>query len=142
MTRKEAMRLTMQADTLRSLGFTPDEAEQLRRISMALHSWFERECGTGNGCIERDKTTNKPYWLNSDTMKRYPIRDMEAGAMKRLAGIIAERNKRNWHPVMPEPVSTYIQGDPRGASLYIIRPGDVPEGADVEAYYNRGICVY
>lgn len=24
----------------------------------------------------------------------------------------------------------------------ILRPGDVPDGADVSAYYNRGICVY
>ena len=36
----------------------------------------------------------------------------------------------------------YIQSDPRGAALYIIRPGDVPEGADVASCYNRGICVY
>lgn len=34
MTKREAERLTMQADTLRALGFTRDEAEQLRRISI------------------------------------------------------------------------------------------------------------
>jgi hypothetical protein len=39
-------------------------------------------------------------------------------------------------------LSSYIQTDPRGAALYIIRPGDVPEGGDVNAYYSRGICVY
>lgn len=36
----------------------------------------------------------------------------------------------------------YVQTDPRGAALYILRPGDVPEGADPSACYNRGICVY
>jgi hypothetical protein len=39
-------------------------------------------------------------------------------------------------------VTPYIQTDPRGAALYILRPGDVPEGKDAGAYYNRGICVY
>jgi hypothetical protein len=36
----------------------------------------------------------------------------------------------------------YVQTDPRGASLYILRPGDVPEGADVDGYYSRGLPVY
>jgi hypothetical protein len=39
-------------------------------------------------------------------------------------------------------MQAYVQGDPRGASLYIIRQGDVPEGQDVDSYYNRGIAVY
>ena len=39
-------------------------------------------------------------------------------------------------------LSSYVQGDPRGAALYILRPGDVPEGASVDSYYNRGIAVY
>jgi hypothetical protein len=38
-------------------------------------------------------------------------------------------------------MSAYIQGDPRGAPLYIFRPGDVPEGQQAESYYNRGIAV-
>lgn len=41
-----------------------------------------------------------------------------------------------------DPITYYLQTDPRGAALYILRPGDVPEGKDVDAYYNRGICVY
>ncbi len=36
----------------------------------------------------------------------------------------------------------YVQGDPRGCALYILRPGDVPEGAEVDRYYSRGIAVY
>lgn len=152
MTRKEAMRLTMQADTLRALGFTQGEAESLRRISMTLHRWHELECGLEHGCIERDETTNKPYWASSyvsGKSGRTPIADRETGALKRLANTIAARNGRqplrrfgkgNAQP--GNPVRTYIQTDPRGAALYIIRPGDVPEGANVESYYSRGICVY
>lgn len=39
-------------------------------------------------------------------------------------------------------LSYYVQGDPRGASLYILRPGDVPEGKEVDGYYSRGVAVY
>jgi hypothetical protein len=140
MTRKEAERLAHQSAALQSLGFTSEEAEQLRRISMALHRWHELECGTDNGCIERDETTGKPYWLNSYTMKRSPMADRENGALKRLAAILARVNVQRAGKVGP--LSAYIQTDPRGAALYIIRPGDVPQGEDVAAYYNRGICVY
>lgn len=27
-------------------------------------------------------------------------------------------------------------------SLYVLRPGDVPEGGSVDAYYSRGVAVY
>jgi hypothetical protein len=140
MTRKEAERLAHQSAALQSLGFTSEEAEQLRRISMALHRWHELECGTDSGCIERDETSGKPYWLNSYTMKRSPMADREKGALKRLAAIVARVNVQRAGKVGP--LSAYIQTDPRGAALYIIRPGDVPQGEDVAAYYNRGICVY
>jgi hypothetical protein len=130
----------MMMETLQSLGFTRDECEQLRRISMQLHSWHERECGTDNGCIERDETTGKAYWLNSHSMRRYPIRDMEAGALRRLQNIVAERNDRAIGRVLicesenEITVKPYVQTDPRGAALYIIRPQDVPEGASVESF--------
>lgn len=140
MTRKEAERLTHQENNLLSLGFTSEEADQLRRISMTLRRWHELECGTDNGCVERDEETGKAYWLNSMTMKRSPIADRETGALKRLAAIIARVNVQRAGKVGK--LSAYVQTDPRGAALYIIRPGDVPEGADVSAYYNRGICVY
>jgi hypothetical protein len=39
-------------------------------------------------------------------------------------------------------LTAYVQTDPRGAALYVLRPGDVPDGADVSAYYSRGIAVY
>ena len=147
MNKREAERQTRQMDVLQSLGFTRDEAEALRRISMTLQRWHELECGTDNGCIERDETTDKPYWVSEwggqwSTGKRCrtPIADRETGARKRLAAIVARRNAPYKFP--HHQIAAYIQGDPRGAALYIIRPGDVPEGADVGAYYSRGICVY
>jgi hypothetical protein len=60
------------------------------------------------------------------------IPDRETGAKKRLAKILAR---------YPD-LRSYVQGDPRGASLYILEPGNVPEGESIDAYYNRGIAVY
>lgn len=164
MTRKEAERQTRQMDTLRSLGFTRDEAEQLRRISMTLRRWFELECGDSNEyvswAIERDDNGDGPPYLvrhiyghgrTPDRTTRTRIPDRETGAQKRLAAIVDARNKRCYRagnyldPNDPRQgmwLTTYIQTDPRGAALYILRPGDVPEGGDPSAYYNRGVCVY
>lgn len=99
--------------------------------------------------------------------RSYPTPDREKGAIKRLDKIIADRNAReiegaeriqdapdgnryahfgkNEGPFLTlevKDLSYYLQTDPRGASLYIIRPGDVPEGKDVSAYYSRALCVY
>lgn len=144
MTKREAERRNFQENTLVNLGFTRDEAEALRRISMTLHRWHELECGVDGGGVEQDEVTGKVTWYSSHTGKRTPYADRETGAKKRLAAILAARNERfaNAGNGREHLVSTYIQTDPRGAALYIIRPGDVPEGKDVASYYNRGICVY
>ena len=99
---------------------------------MQLHGWHERECGTDNGCIERDDTTGKTYWRNAMSGRRYRIPDRETGALKRLNAIMAA------YPSL----SAYVQGDPRGASLYVLHPGDVPEGAQPDSHYDRGLAVY
>jgi len=116
---------------LQAIGIAYDDAEALRRISMTLHRWHELECGDGNGCIERDETTGKACWLNSHSMRRSPIPDREKGALKRLAAIMTR---------YPE-LDSYVQGDPRGSALYILRPGDVPPGGSADSYYNRGVVV-
>lgn len=148
MTRKETERRNKQEAALLNLGFTTAEAESLRRISMTLHRWHELECGNGNGCIERDEQTSRPMWHNSLNGRMTPIADRETGAQKRLKAIMRAHHDRqtpSWpegKAVYPNPLSYYIQTDPRGAALYIIRPGDVPQGQSVESYYTRGIVVY
>lgn len=117
---------------IRALGITGEDAYALRRIAMTLHRWHELECGTDSGCVERAESTGKAYWLNSYTMRRSPIADRETGALKRMAKIMAR------YPTL----QAYVQGDPRGASLYILKPDDVPEGASVDSYYSRGVAVY
>jgi len=124
-------------ETLTSAGISLNDALALRRISMTLHRWHELECGDGSGFIERGENgEGKPFMVrwNSYTGKRmqWAIPDREKGALKRLASIMAR------YPAL----TSYVQGDPRGAALYILRPGDVPEGKDVNAYYSRGLAVY
>lgn len=108
------------------------DAYALRRIAMTLHRWHELESGASNGAVERDEETSKTYWYNAMTGDRYPTADRETGALNRLAAIMEH------YPTL----SYYVQGDPRGAALYILRPGDVPEGGDPSAYYSRGVAAY
>lgn len=108
------------------------DAYALRRISMTLHRWHELECGVEGGGVERDETTGKVTWYNSYTGRRTPYQDRETGAIKRLKAIMAR------YPGL----SAYVQTDPRGAALYILRPGDVPAGGDVSCCYSRGIAIY
>lgn len=164
MTKREAIRQTEQERALMSLGFTREEANQLRRISMTLRRWYELECGVANGGVERDETTGKTFWYWSRTGKRTPYPDRETGAKRRLRAIVDARNARRngecaacsngsgtgdvrdygqgQHVHVPDVLRVYLQTDPRGAALYLLRPGDVPNGEDVQAYYARGICVY
>ena len=157
MTRKEAERQTRQADQLRALGFTAGEAEELRRISMTLQRWHAGECGTDRACLvrgrwDREKAEfvyaddGRPYWelASGSGRARYQVTpDRERGARKRLMAILNARNVRIGSLTDPTTrVDAYLQTDPRGAALYILRPGDVPEGKDPGSYYDRGICVW
>jgi len=138
---------------LQSLGFTYDEAAQLRRIEMTLQRWGELECGDGNEygswAIERDEATEKPYMVRhhyrhgqgKDSVTRYAVADREAGALRRLAKIVLARNSRgnagNW-------VYYYHQGDCRGCNLYLLtREQLTQDGAllPIDQYYTRGLAV-
>ena len=113
-------------------GFTWDDACTLRRISMTLHRWAERECGDARGCISRDEETGKPYWESSWGGTPYQIADREAGALRRLKAVMAKYP--DW--------TYYHQGDPRGAALYIIRKDSLEPGQSLDSYYTRGVAVY
>ena len=118
---------------LQALGFSYEEAFQLRRIEMTLRRWAEQECGDGNGhaswAIERDETTNRPYkvvYPHNGKSVRYPIADREAGALRRLKTIVAARNARSGYSDTHDNfIHAYHQGDPRGCALYLIRHGDL-----------------
>lgn len=153
MTKAEAARRAHLENVLLSLGFTASEADSLRRISLTLRRWHELECGTDHGCIERDEATNKPYWVSEwgtqwgrGMRTRQPIADRETGARKRLAAILLDVNARRFDSLpnggQMKMIDAFVQTDPRGAALYILRPGDIPAGSKADECYSRGICVY
>ena len=145
LTKADRERLHRTFNALAEHGVSYADADALRRISMTLHRWHELECGDSNNyaswAIERDgdEPDSKPYMVRyshsapaGTKPSREAIPDRETGARKRLAAILAK------YPTL----GFYIQGDPRGAALYILRPGDIPEGSTPDSCYNRGICIY
>lgn len=146
MTKKEHERRRALHYALSSLGFTDNEIDKLRRISLTLHRWHELECGIDSGCIERDDD-GRPYWHNQYTGRRWPVADRETGAHRRLLAILRDVNGRKAERAsfvdnLRDDLKAYIQTDPRGAALYIIRPNDIPDGVEISSCYSRGICVY
>lgn len=136
----------MNRDTIEMLnrvqrrGLSLDDALAVRRVAMTLRRWYELECGDGNGYIERDETTDKPYYVNcrsryfaaNDLRARHVIADRERGAIRRLDKIMAR---------YPE-LAYYLQTDQRGASLYLYDPAQL-NGRDVDCCYSSvGTAVY
>ena len=156
-------------DSLTRAGIAYADATALRRISMTLHRWHELECGDGNDygswAIVRgeyakapdDRPSRQPdgtrwprefvhdddgapflehhhymHGRGKDTVSYTRLPDRERGALKRLAAIMAK------YPAL----TSYVQGDPRGCALYIMRPCDVREGASIDSCYSNGIAVY
>jgi hypothetical protein len=119
-------------EAVKRCGISEQDALRLRKDALTLHRWHELECGVEAGGVERDEVTGKVTWYSSHSGRRSPYPDRETPALKRIAEVM----KR--YPSL----SVYVQGDPRGASLYILRPGDVPEGEPVDSYYSRGVAVY
>jgi hypothetical protein len=120
-------------NNLAAVGITQQETATLLRCERTLQRWAERECGDGsNWGIERDEETGKPFnvYHGPGERMRYAIADRETGAIRRATAIAKAHG-----------LGIYHQGDCRGCMLYIIRPGDVPEGQAVGSYYNRGIAV-
>ena len=119
-------------DRLARIGIGYDDAQRFRRIAMKLHRWHELECGDDYGCIERDETTGKPCWTSSSSGRQHVIPDKERGALKRLASLMGK------YPHLIE----YVQTDPRGASLYLLRRTDLDGDMNIDSYYSRGTAIY
>lgn len=120
---------------LARLGLSTAEAMALRRIEMTLHRWAERECGDGSDwAIERDDATGRPYNVRHGNGRphRYAIADREAGALRRLAVIMAPHRRR---------LVAYHQGDPRGCALYIVPRKYLKPGDKLACLYTRGFAV-
>lgn len=139
---------------LAELGFTYEESKALYRAQLTLHRWAEAEC---NGEIERDETTNKPArhfrWSAFGqgpglSHQAFPIADREAGALRRVKGIVEARNARLGKGLNGAPddfILPYHQTDPRGCALYLVKQSDLGNGCSpslpLSSYYTRGLAV-
>jgi hypothetical protein len=136
MTKREREQRDWMQQAVERLGFTSDEFHALRRISMTLHRWHERE---RNGEIERmgDDGEGRPFTRRGNYVQANDPRsirfvaDRERGALKRLAKIMEGK----------EGVLSYVQGDPRGAALYLVPVAEL-RGQSIESVYSRGVAVY
>lgn len=124
-------------DSLAEHGLTDAEVDTLLRCERTLTNWSTRECGDGSDwAIEReelpDGSEGRPFnvYHGPGEARMYPIRDLEAGAMRRAEAIAKAHG-----------LTVYHQGDPRGCALYVMRPGDVRAGECVTGCYTRGIAV-
>lgn len=129
---------------LGALGFTYEEAQSLYRIELTLHRWAEAEC---NGEIQREEDgpfAGQPFrHYDNPRIASHPIADREAGALKRLANIIALRNARTPGD-HNECVIPYHQTDARGCALYLLTRAQLTQDGKalpVDQYYNRGLAV-
>jgi hypothetical protein len=96
---------------------TISQANILRRAELALHSWYEHEC---MGQWE-DEETGKVYRTNGYTT--WIVANTERGALRRIQKVCEELG-----------CGCYIQTDPRGRSLYILK--------DSSEEYTRGVCCF
>jgi len=131
MTKRQVQRYCWLCKALERYGIVQEELDALLRCERTLSRWAEAEC---NGEIQRDEETGKPVrYSGAQTGKLFSLGltpDREAAALKRATALAALHG-----------LTIYHQSDPRGCTLYLIRPGDIPEGKDVDAYYTNGVAI-
>ena len=128
-------------DRMINLGFSRAEAQALLKAERALTRFAELECGISDSnrsvSVYRDEETGKPFYRieyrvgNEWKTRTQPKRDAEKAALQTVARILADKPG----------FSAYHQTDPRGVSLYLIRPGDIEAGEDVARLYTRGLAM-
>jgi hypothetical protein len=122
---------------LANAGMTLGDILALGRIERSLHRWDELLCGNSQGHIERDEKTGKPFLVLPNIGHRYPVRDRQKGALKRLASIMVR------YPYLV----SYHQTDPRGCALYVVHvalltPDNLGEPKrTVEQVYSSGVPI-
>lgn len=99
-------------------GLTPDDADAIQRISRSLHTLDERQCnGFSNWRGDWDEEAEKKA-------------EKREARLEAKGQEIAKRYGRLF----------YHQGDPRGWSVYLVKPEEL-RGYDIDAAYNHGLAV-
>lgn len=107
-------------------GLEDGDTLELLACSRQLRRWHKRECGDGNDfasySVEEDEETGKAWQVvypHKGETRRYRIRNMAAGARRRIAAVMDRYPAIVWR----------IQGDPRGPALKLFLPDENPESA-------------
>lgn len=118
-------------------GMTLGDILALGKIERSLHRWDELLCGTSAGHIERNETTGKPFLVLPNIGQRYPVRDRQKVALRKLDEIMSR------YPYLV----SYHQTDPRGCALYVVHvallaPDNLGEPKrTVEQVYSSGVPI-
>jgi hypothetical protein len=127
MTKQQQQNYFRLQQRLDDCGFLLTEVDALLKIEQALHRWHELQC---NEDVEID-AKGKATLRGQHNGKTYTIRNTYTPTILRLDEMMQR------HPNY----SYYVQGDPRGCSLYVYDVAAL-EGLDIDAYYSsRGIAI-
>lgn len=125
MSARQATLALMQQLRARGISLSFDEVNTLRRAELTLQRWAEWECGDSNNyyswVLVRDEVTGKPFaevhQHSNGTVRRDPVADKEAGALRRVKAICNAHNLKEMSDA--QNLYFYHQTDPRGCALYI-----------------------
>jgi hypothetical protein len=90
------------------------DAQTLRKAAQTLRRWYAGECGDGVSVIFRNEE-GKPF-REFESGLCVPIRDLESGALRRLADVCKRCG-----------LSYKVNSDPRGASVWVNSSGESPD---------------
>lgn len=123
---KKARELRFFAGARARFGLEDGDTLELLKCSRQLRRWHERECGDGDAyasyAVEEDEETGAAWrvvYPHKGETHRFRIRNMAAGARRRIAAVMARYPGIVWR----------IQGDPRGPALVLYTPDENPESA-------------
>lgn len=131
-TESKALRAPRLAQSLADFNLSPDEIAKLLRLEKKLSRWHELQCGLDAGHVEEVGGEGSGKWeFVNRHGNRSPIRDAGKQARKVLNAFTAEN---------PD-LYFFVQPDPRGCALYLLKKSQVESGERLNAVYSRGVAI-
>jgi hypothetical protein len=131
-TESKTLRTLRLAQRLAHFKLSPDDIAKLLRIEKKLRRWHELQCGVEAGHVEEVGGEGSGKWeFVNRHGNRSPIRDPGKQADKALNVFTAEN---------PD-LFFYVQTDPRGCALYLLKKSDAQSGEKLGSVYCRGVAI-
>jgi hypothetical protein len=131
-TESKTLRTLRLAQSLAHFKLSPEEIAKLLRVEKKLRRWHELQCGVEAGHVEEIGGEGSGKWefVNRHGY-RSPIRDAGKQAEKALNAFTDENSD----------LFIYVQPDPRGCALYLLKKSQVESGEELSAVYMRGVAI-